>query len=176
MQIPSGYRLVPWIIGAEINGSEDSFYLSRARRDVLDIAASEPGARYDQNSNRIEYQNTPESFRDAARSAAMGTCVRDGTMEGASCPRVVRESRLTTVSGLMAMEFYLRHEAFLEGQRGTVRTVFGPVYVVNISTTVHPQLLVIQPSSSDGRLVRREAPPVVKQLMRSLVNSIRSLS
>ena len=82
MQIPRGYVVEPQMT----NGSEDSLFLSRARREVLDIAASEPGPRYDANSNRIEYQNTPESFRDVARSAAMGTCARDGTVEGASCP------------------------------------------------------------------------------------------
>lgn len=175
MQIPAGYRLMPMLIRSEINGSEDSFYVSRAGREVLDIAASEPGARYDENNNRIEFQNTPESFRDAARSAAMGTCARDGTEEGASCPRVVRESQMTTAGGLVAMEFYLQHVADLQGRR-SIRTVFGPVYVVNISSPAHPQLLIIQPTSSDGRLVRREAIPAVRQLMRNITQSIRSLS
>ena len=170
MEIPTGYRIEPQMT----NGADDALFLMRGARYALDISTAEPPPQYDQNNNRVEFQNTAESFRRFARQTAMGTCVRDGTVEGASCPRVVRESQLTTAGGMMAMEFYLFHVADREGRR-SVRTVFGPVYVVNISSPARSEFLVIQPSSAEGSLVRREATPAVKRMMRSLVASIRSV-
>ena len=72
--------------------------------------------------------------------------------------------------GLTAVELYLNHIYERNGRK--TRSVYGPVYVVNLSMAGKPRTLLVEPVTNGG--ARRSAAPEVQQLMRALVESVRT--
>ena len=145
------------------------FELSRDRKAVLYGRVSEIFAT-DENGEQVEYRNTRDEFVRYARQHAKNLCAADGAGESLYCPGVNRESVFDVGEGLTAVELYLNHIYERNGRK--TRSVYGPVYVVNLSPAGKPRTLLVEPVTRGG--ARRSAPPEVQQLMRALVESVRA--
>jgi len=159
-EYPVGYRL---------RTETDFFELSRDRKAVLYGRVSEIFAT-DENGEQVEYKNTRDEFIKYARQHAKNLCAADGPDESLYCPGVNKESVFEVGEGLTTVELYLNHIYERNGRK--TRSVYGPVYVVNLSMAGKPRTLLVEPVTQGG--ARRSAAPEVQQLMRALVESVRA--
>jgi hypothetical protein len=156
-------------VGYRLRTEQDFFELSRDRKAVLYGRVSEIIAT-DENGEQVEYKNTREEFIKYARQHAKNLCAADGAGESLYCPGVNKESVFDVGEGLTAVELYLNHIYERNGRK--TRSVYGPVYVVNLSMAGKPRTLLVEPATQGG--ARRSAAPAVQQLMRALVESVRT--
>jgi len=156
-------------VGYRLRTETDFFELSRDRKAILHGRVSEIFAT-DESGEQVEYKNTRDEFIKYARQHAKNLCAADGAGESLYCPGVSRESVFDVGEGLTAVELYLNHVYERNGRK--TRSVYGPVYVVNLSMAGKPRTLLVEPVTQGG--ARRSAAPEVQQLMRALVESVRT--
>jgi len=93
----------------------------------------------------------------AATRLVQGQCTTDSPDSSVSCPAVLTRLPFTTRMGWAALELYLAEETILRGKAGqpdtTETRTKGPIYVVDVSTSLVARVLVAAP---DDRMTSRE--------------------
>lgn len=159
---PAAYRL---------RAETDFFELSQARKPVLYGRVSEIYL-VDESGEQVEYRNTKEEFVKYARQQAKNNCAADGPDESLYCTGVNKEAVFDVGGGLTAVELYLNHVYERNGRK--TQTIYGPVYVLNLSTAERARSLLVEPATAGT--IRRTAAPPLQQLMRGLVESVQITS